>query len=201
LRISHPAAATTRPPTALGLGAIADFAEQEKTESSSWTASRGGFLPNLPKSASKHKHAVVHTVSTLRDYKKVVADETDRIVAVRFYAPWCRACRATEPAFNKLARELSSDRVKFVQVPLNQDNGYLHDGLGVTSLPFGHVYHPSAGLVEERKLNKHVFGEFQYALQCYVNGECTLDYDNEGLMPTILLKQQSKGLTVDQAKS
>jgi len=32
----------------------------------------------------------VCVVESLKDYKRVVADETDRVVAVRFYAPWCK---------------------------------------------------------------------------------------------------------------
>ena len=32
----------------------------------------------------------VLTIETLQEYKRVVADETEKIVAVRFYAPWCK---------------------------------------------------------------------------------------------------------------
>jgi hypothetical protein len=32
----------------------------------------------------------VRIVETLQEYKKVVADETESVVAVRFYAPWCK---------------------------------------------------------------------------------------------------------------
>jgi hypothetical protein len=32
----------------------------------------------------------VHKIETLQDYKTMVADETDSVVAVRFYAPWCK---------------------------------------------------------------------------------------------------------------
>jgi hypothetical protein len=30
------------------------------------------------------------TIDNLKDYKRVVGDETEKMVAVRFYAPWCR---------------------------------------------------------------------------------------------------------------
>lgn len=42
------------------------------------------------------------------------------------------------------------------------------------SVPYGHIYHPEAGLVEEKKINKRVFGEFAEALGWYVRGECEL---------------------------
>jgi hypothetical protein len=35
----------------------------------------------------------VRMVETLQEYKKVVADETESVVAVRFYAPWCKVSK------------------------------------------------------------------------------------------------------------
>ena len=32
----------------------------------------------------------VFTVETLQDYKKIVGEEREKLVAVRFFAPWCR---------------------------------------------------------------------------------------------------------------
>lgn len=39
---------------------------------------------------ARSKPANIKMVETLADFKSVVADEKDRIVAVRFHAPWCR---------------------------------------------------------------------------------------------------------------
>jgi thiol-disulfide isomerase/thioredoxin len=155
-----------------------------------WIATpSGGFLPNLfrrhkkPTTTPDHHQSsdaceIIQEVSTLPDYKRVVADETEQMVVVLFHAHWCRACKATLPLFRKLARDYPE--IMFVRVPLTQDNGFLHDGLGVPSLPFGHLYHPSAGLVEERKLNKHVFGEFRHVLKDYVRGYCDIE-DKDGV--------------------
>jgi hypothetical protein len=51
--------------------------------------------------------------------------------------------------------------------------------LGVPSVPFGHIYHPDVGLVEEKKINKKVFGEFRDSLDSYVNGSCDIPSDEE----------------------
>lgn len=118
------------------------------------------------------KSSLVQEVTTLQDYKKVVADEKDRLVVVRFYAKWCRACKAMEPYFYKLAAAYPN--VKFVEVPVLESNANLHQGLGVPSLPFGHIYSPSAGLVEELKISKKHFKEFKNVLDTYANGECSL---------------------------
>lgn len=142
--------------------------QQDETEDA-WIPSKlGGFLPNLRRKPIE--------VTTLQDYKREVVDVNDRLVVVRFYAPWCKACRAVQSPFYKLAKEYN-DTVKFVEVPLTKSNGFLHDGLGVPSLPYAHIYHPQAGLVEERSINKKIFGEFKDVLKTYVNGECEIDWD------------------------
>lgn len=135
---------------------------------------------------SKKKNQLMSEVKTMQEYKDQVVDEQDSIVCVRFYAPWCRACKAVEAPYRQLATQHSSapesetiQKVKFVQVPLTKENAYLHTGLGIPSLPFAHIYHPVAGLVEERSINKKIFGEFKDALQTYVDGECAIDWDSE----------------------
>lgn len=95
-----------------------------------------------------------------------------------FTLAWCRACRAVESSYRNLQNEFPS--VKFVEVPLTKSNAYLHEGLGVPSLPFAHIYDPHGGLVEERKVNKHVFPTFKKILRTYVKGECDVSYDEKG---------------------
>jgi thiol-disulfide isomerase/thioredoxin len=168
-------------------------------DASDWTETPdGGFIPNfllqnrndrgagMP-ATSKGKRLIsmstdtrasplITEVKTLQEYKAVVADEREKMVVVRFYAPWCRACRAVAAPFRQLAQRYQGG-VKFVEVPLTPDNAVLHQGLGVPSLPYGHIYHPEAGLVEERSMNKKRFGEFTEILQSYVTGECAIDWE------------------------
>ena len=63
---------------------------------------------------------------------------------------------------------------------MEKDNAVLHQGLGVPSLPFGHIYHPTAGLVEEVKINKQVFTTFERVLETYVKGYCDVTYQEDG---------------------
>lgn len=128
-------------------------------------------------------------VVTIQEYKAAVAEERDQMVCVRFYAPWCKACKAVQQPFRKLCRDYSGMNVKFVEVPLNKENAFLHEGLGVPSLPYGHIYHPTAGLVEERKINlkKKEFATFEHVLKTYVDGECAVDYPEGGLASPLLV--------------
>jgi len=117
----------------------------------------------------------VTQVTNLQDYKTVVADEMDKIVVVRFYASFCRACHAIQGQFYRAGRTYPD--VKFVQVPVTADNAALHQGLGVATLPYGHIYHPTAGLVEELRINKRRWSDFDKILQSYNDGECALSMD------------------------
>lgn len=112
----------------------------------------------------------VHEVVSLQQYKQVVADEPDKLVVVRFYASWCRACLAVEPLFYRMANSMPD--VKFVEVPVLEENANLHQGLGVPALPFGHIYHPKTGLVEELRIAKKEFKNFQAVVEMYRSAEC-----------------------------
>jgi hypothetical protein len=100
---------------------------------------------------------------------------------------WCKACRAVERPFRRLHKEnVFNSAVKFVEVPVTKENAYLHQGLGIPSLPFAHIYqtNKSSGagsiLVEEMKINKNVFGDFKQTLENYVKGECPITYKDDG---------------------
>ncbi|KAL7559430.1 hypothetical protein ACA910_009990 [Epithemia clementina (nom. ined.)] len=117
------------------------------------------------------------TINSLSEYKRVVGEELDRVVAVRFHAPYCRACRAVTPAFYKLA--WSNPDVVFVDVPLTDTTAVIHQGLRVPSLPFAHIYYPKAGLVDESKLLRKNVSSFQERLHHYVQGYCSFVPDEE----------------------
>lgn len=153
--------------------------DNEEDEEDEWTATKGGFIPNILKRRKQQKHPSIHMVDNIHDYKDVVVDETEQIVVVRFFASWCRSCKATKPLFNKLVRTYSQTtdynvNVKFVEVPLTKETAYLQEGLGVPSVPFAHIYHPEGGLVEEMKISKPHFSDFNQKLKSYVVGSCDL---------------------------
>eukprot|EP00578_Thalassiosira_sp_NH16_P013496 CAMPEP_0181110422 /NCGR_PEP_ID=MMETSP1071-20121207/18712_1 /TAXON_ID=35127 /ORGANISM="Thalassiosira sp., Strain NH16" /LENGTH=175 /DNA_ID=CAMNT_0023194205 /DNA_START=309 /DNA_END=836 /DNA_ORIENTATION=+ len=144
-----------------------------------WKQVVGGFVPKfIKRDGADTKSRTVQMVDTIEDYKRVVVDEQDQIVVVRFFAPWCKSCKAAHPHFKKMVSE-HSPSVKFVEVPLTKDTAYIHEGLGVPSVPFGHIYSPHVGLVEEMKINKKVFREFRQALESYVSGSCDLRNEEE----------------------
>jgi thiol-disulfide isomerase/thioredoxin len=185
----HPTTATTT--TVLRVVADVPIEKEEEKKrgggddehEEDWIPSKdGGFIPNLKSRLKLRRRSSappsITEVTEIQDYKDVVVEEHNQLVCVRFYAPWCRACKAIQASFRRLPKKYPN--VKFVEVPLTQENAYLHKGLGIPSLPFAHVYHPEAGLLEERKLNKNVFADFEKVLKTYVDGECPVGYDETG---------------------
>lgn len=123
------------------------------------------------------KPANLRTVHTLGEYKAALDEALDegpgRLVVVRFYATWCKACKAVEPAYRRMATLYP--HVVFLEVPVTNDNANLHQGLDVPSLPYGHIYHPQAGLVEELKISRKYFHNLVQRVRWYDEGECKLD--------------------------
>jgi thiol-disulfide isomerase/thioredoxin len=151
--------------------------EKKKKGNTDWTETEGGFIPNILR--RKQKRRKVEVVDNIMDYKEVVVNEKEDMVVVRFYADWCRSCKASKPLFNRLVSKFSDSGVKFVEVPLTKQTAYLQEGLGVPSVPFSHIYHPQAGLVEELKISKPHFRKFGETLESYVVGSCNLPEDDE----------------------
>jgi hypothetical protein len=91
------------------------------------------------------------------------------------------------PSFYHLAHEFS-DKVKFVEVPVTANSVNIHQGLGIPSIPFGHIYVPEVGLVEELRMIRSRFPIFAKTLKFYVEESCATPdfdysdpYDNEQL--------------------
>ena len=73
-----------------------------------------------------------------------------------------------------------------MDVPVTEANADLHQGLGVPSLPFGHIYYPDGGLVEELKMSKKHFSNFKEILESYIENGCAInESDNDALSMTI----------------
>lgn len=159
---------------------------------------------NKKRKMSNQRPKNVQIIETLQDYKKVVGEEDTKLVVVRFFATWCKvstsilfsflkvfsfhrlifrltilkilskiqSCRAMAPGFYRMANLYPN--VLFIEVPVTTKNADLHQGLEVPSVPFGHIYHPQAGLVEEMKISKKFFSKFEDTAMTYVHGYCDL---------------------------
>ena len=162
--------------------------EKEKEEIETTTTSKKLIqwgrdkIPILSSKRREKGNKNIKRITTMEEYKKHVVNVTDKIVVVRFFATWCRSCKAAAPAFYRMAATQSPDDVVFVEVPLLKENAFLHVGLGVPSVPFGHIYHPEVGLVEEMKISRKFIRKFEEALNSYVRGSCDLYGEDEEML-------------------
>jgi thiol-disulfide isomerase/thioredoxin len=153
---------------------MSDFQERMRKLVTGGSGSRQSDGSTTTTSATRRPRNV-QEVQTLQEYRRVVSDEADKLVVVRFYATWCKACRAVAPSFYRMARDFPG--VKFVEVPVTDTSIVIHQGLGVEKLPYLHMYHPQAGLVEELRFKRRQVPTALAKLQSYVEGECKLGPD------------------------
>jgi hypothetical protein len=86
------------------------------------------------------------------------------------------------PFFDKMAKQ--NPHIRFVQVPLGKsaESQKLIQGLGVPSIPHGHIYYPQEGLVETLSMNKKVFSDFSAIVDSYKASSCELpELDESGI--------------------
>jgi len=81
------------------------------------------------------------------------------------------------PSFHRLA--VLYPHIEFVDIPVSPENSDLHQGFGIQTLPFGHIYYPHAGLVEELPISKRYFKKFVKILETYLEGSCHLPEDGD----------------------
>merc|ERR1712161_40055 len=125
------------------------------------------------------KTTLISDVRNLEEYKNVLdqAGEDEKMVAVFWYSPWCKACKAASPGIKTIAKH--HPNIKFIQVPVLEENSILHQGLNVPSVPYMHLYTPDdPRLVEERKMTRKKLSGFQKLLTDYEDGSCSLDRMN-----------------------
>jgi len=101
------------------------------------------------------KPSYIHRISTAQEFHKIVEGEDEKIVVVRFYAHWCKTCKAMAPLFYRMAEKLHEDIV-FVELEHSQENSALFQRLGVPGVPYGQIYHPTLGLMHEMELLKRI---------------------------------------------
>jgi hypothetical protein len=152
--------------------------------------SNGRKVVGSSQSASE-RPANLKVVHTLEEYKEGLDESNGKIVVVRFFATWCKVrmrqvlqtvfsvlyfhssyCHST--LYIHLYPSFRLQACKAIQ-PVTNDNVNLHQGLEVPSLPYGHIYYPDAGLVEEMKISKKYFPRLVKKVRWYDEGLCGID--------------------------
>ncbi|KAL7542836.1 hypothetical protein ACHAXR_012142 [Thalassiosira sp. AJA248-18] len=73
----------------------------------------------------------------------------DKIMVIKFYAPWCRACKSVEPKFVQISKDPKYDDIPIIfgQLSVQHNKAYVKS-LGIMALPSMQIYVGSEGLLE-----------------------------------------------------
>lgn len=92
-----------------------------------------------------------------------------------------------------LSGNYAEDKVVFCEVEMNdKSRKWLIEGLGIETLPFAHIVHPEAGLVEELRIAKTRFKNLETALSSYVNKSCRTDNAEGTVLKDLFEEMEAK---------
>lgn len=130
-------------------------------------------------------------VESPEEFDAQVRSEADKLVVVRFHSPYCPACKSISVSYDRLVKT-SSPQIKFVDCIVQDRNDMIPYGPDVPATPYGMIWHPGAGLVEQSAIPRRQFSKFKKILKWYAKGECDLpeeffsnphnEYDLENLI-------------------
>ena len=111
------------------------------TENAPLLAELAANSSSAPKAATASKSASVISLLSLADLERALeaAEASGKLVCVKYYAPWCKACLSIMPLYERLAEGPMGDKCDFYEV----DGGaarVLVALADVTKMPATHVY-------------------------------------------------------------
>lgn len=154
--------------------------------------------------SKKRKSKVVKEVKDVDSIHKALLENQQEGVytAIMFHASYCRACKASMPLYEDLARQYKKKGkkdakkqqqqrsnasstttswnrskqpvVRFLSVPVTQQNSKeLRERFSVTQFPLARIYDPLDGLVDERPLLRKLFSGFERRLGSVLEASAT----------------------------
>jgi len=130
------------PNTARLMSTVSQPPPASSESSSSASSSGGGGMPELGEDGVYH-------ISNKEQHINFVEANSDKLIVVKFYAPWCRACKGLEPKYLKMVHDIKYADIPLVWADLSiQHNKEYVKELGVLALPSIQITAGSDGLVE-----------------------------------------------------
>lgn len=78
-------------------------------------------------------------LSSEEDHKRFLEDNPEKLVVMKFFAPWCRACKGLEPKYKRVANAGDAKDVVFAQFDVQHNKKFVKS-LGILALPNVHFY-------------------------------------------------------------
>jgi len=140
----------------------------------------------LPVSRVVSRESPVQPIRTIQEYETLVLDEKDKLVIIRFHAPWCKVCKTTSVAFERCATKIQRahpQKTIFYSVNIDgsKETNEVRDlilkvhGLDVRGVPMGMLFHPrEQGIVGKVRLNRKQLSVLKQKLEMYLQEEVDL---------------------------
>lgn len=103
------------------------------------------ILPDFPKRLANGIYDIQNDVQ----HNAWLAANPDKIMVIKHYAPWCRACKSVEPKFVAISRndKYAGVPIVFGQFSVQHNKAFVKS-LGIVALPSIQIYAGAEGLVE-----------------------------------------------------
>lgn len=117
-------------------------------EEASKTDSNNNEEEDVPEFPSQNEHGIYEIINADQHNAWLKANP-DKLMVIKFFAPWCRACKSVEPKYIQISKD---DKYKdipiiFGQLSVQHNKAYVKS-LGIMALPSMQIYAGSEGLVE-----------------------------------------------------
>ena len=139
---------------------------------------------SLRKSAERlHDRSTSSVVplNSVEDYSQHILQNPDHLHIIRFSAPWCRVCKSTNVAWERMASKFApyskdndSEKIQFHSVSIdgkNEEAVALKEMFQIERVPQGIIHHPMFG--RRIDLNRKNLGVLKKRLERYTVKELT----------------------------
>lgn len=91
----------------------------------------------------------IYDIQSKEEHIALLNANPDKIIILKFFAPWCRACKGLEPKYIQISKDPKYEGLPlvFAQLSVAHNKDYIKS-LGVLALPSVHIYSGAEGLVE-----------------------------------------------------
>lgn len=87
----------------------------------------------------------IYILENAHQHAALVEANQDKLIVMKFYAPWCRACKALGPKYVQVVKANQDFPIVFAEMTISGNKGFAKD-LGVLALPTIQFYVGEAGL-------------------------------------------------------
>jgi len=143
----------------LSMSAVEETTTKNDTATANSNSARIDSILNQPKKEEKRVEVGgmmikisdqgIYEIETREEHAAFMGANKDKIVLLKFFAPWCRACKGLAPKFIALSKDekLADLPLVFAEMSISNNKDFVKS-LGVLALPSVQFYAGAEGVIE-----------------------------------------------------